>query len=237
MTDGWADSAAAWIADMGEFGDYSRRFVLDQAMLDRIRDRGFRSALDVGCGEGRFSRILQTHGMRVIGIDPTDAFLLQARRMDPQGDYRHGRAECLAFPDGSFDLVVSYLTLIDITDAGHAIAEMARVLCPGGSLLIANLNSFSTASLPAVRTPRGTMAPPFVIDHYLEERAEWVGWRGIRIRNWHRPLSTYMSLLLGQGLLLRHFAEPEPQGGDPAMAERYRRVPYFLVMEWQKPEP
>jgi hypothetical protein len=43
-----------------------------------------------------------------------------------------------------------------------------------------------------------------------------------------------MSLLLGHGLTLRHFAEPAPYGGDPDKADRYRRVPYFLVMEWQK---
>jgi hypothetical protein len=61
-----------------------------------------------------------------------------------------------------------------------------------------------------------------------------VSWRGIRIRNWHPPLGTYMSLLLGAGLELRHFAEPAPRGGDPAKADRYRRVPYFLIVKWQK---
>lgn len=55
----------------------------------------------------------------------------------------------------------------------------------------------------------------FCIDRYLEERAEWVAWRGIRIHNWHRPLSRYMSLLLGQGLNLRHFSEPIPSVGHP----------------------
>jgi hypothetical protein len=41
-----------------------------------------------------------------------------------------------------------------------------------------------------------------------------------------------MSLLLDQGLELRHFSEPLPVGGDPATAEWHRRVPYFV--EWQK---
>ena len=43
-----------------------------------------------------------------------------------------------------------------------------------------------------------------------------------------------MSLLLDQGLELRHFSEPLPVGGDPATAEWHRRVPYFVMMEWQK---
>lgn len=51
--DGWAGSADAWIKEQSDGGDYARRFVLDGPMADRIRDRGFRTALDVGCGEGR----------------------------------------------------------------------------------------------------------------------------------------------------------------------------------------
>jgi SAM-dependent methyltransferase len=235
MSDGWAASAAAWIADMGEHGDYGRQFVLDDAMMERIRDHGFARALDVGCGEGRFCRMMQGCGVQTVGIDPTQELLDKAGSHDPQGDYRIGRAETLDFPDGSFDLVVSYLTFIDIPDIGRAIAEMARVLRPSGRLLIANLTSFSTAGQPAGWTQRVDGEAALAIDHYLEERAEWVSWRGIRIRNWHRPLSTYMSLLLGQGLELRHFAEPAPRGGDPEIADRHRRVPYFLIMEWQKP--
>ncbi len=138
---GWDDSAEAWIADMGAEGDFSRRHVLDAPMLARIRGRDFRNALDVGCGEGRFCRMLAAEGIATIGIDPTARLLAAARTRDPQGRYLEGRAEALPFDDASFDLVISYLTLIDIEDYAGGIAEMARVLRPGGSLLIANLNS------------------------------------------------------------------------------------------------
>ena len=58
VSDGWAASAMAWIVEQGEDGDYGRRFVLDAPMRARIEGRGFRNALDVGCGEGRFCRIM-----------------------------------------------------------------------------------------------------------------------------------------------------------------------------------
>ena len=61
-SDGWDESAAAWIAEQGEDGDYGRTFVLDAPMVERIRGRGFKTALDVGCGEGRFCRILRASG-------------------------------------------------------------------------------------------------------------------------------------------------------------------------------
>lgn len=238
MTDGWEESAAGWIADVGDQGDFARRYVLDAPMLARARDRGFRTALDVGCGEGRFCRLLGALGIASVGIDPTVAMIAEARRLDPDGDYRIGTAEQMDLADGRFDLVVSYLALIDIPDVRRAISEMARVLRPGGTLLIANLNSFTTAaSPPGWRRDAEGNRTHYVIDTYMDERAEWVAWRAIRIRNWHRPLSTYMRLLLEAGLELRHFDEPMPSADAPAHEiVLHRRVPNFLLMEWQKGE-
>lgn len=234
-SDGWTESADAWIDSLGEGGDFGRRFVLDAPMMALAVEGAPADALDVGCGEGRFCRMLQARGVRTVGIDPTARLIDRAIALDPAGDYRIGRAEALDFPDASFDLVVSYLSLIDIPDAGAAIAEMARTLRPGGLLLIANLTSTNTAAQDGGWTTNAAGAPRFAIDHYLEERAEWVEWRGVRVRNWHRPLGAYMAHLLGAGLILIHFSEPEPTGGDPATAARYRRAPWFLVMAWRKP--
>jgi SAM-dependent methyltransferase len=235
MTGGWEDSAAAWIADMGDGGDWGRKHVLDPPMLQRVSAAAPRSALDVGCGEGRFCRMLREAGVATVGIDPTLVLIEHARRSDPAGDYRVAGAEALPFDDGQFDLVVSYLSLIDIPDIATAIAEMGRVLRPGGRLLIANLTSFNTAGLELGWTRDAHGRPMFGLDGYLEERAVWCSWRGIKVQNWHRPLSAYMGLLLEQGLTLTHFAEPEPTGDDAADIERYRRAPWFMIMEWRKP--
>ena len=220
---------------MGEDGDFARRFVLDRPMLARIDGRGFTNALDVGCGEGRFCRLLHRRGLTTLGIDPTVALIERARALDPGGAYRVARAEDLEVAPGSFDLVVSYLSLIDIADLERATAAMVRALRPGGSLLVANLTSFNTAGMPEGWTPEADGRKRFAIDRYLEERGVPVSWRGINIINWHRPLSTYMTAFLESGLQLKHFAEPEPTGGDPERVERYRRVPWFHVMEWEKP--
>ena len=234
MSDGWDRSAAAWVAEQGEEGDFGRRFILDVPMLARIIGRGFGTALDVGCGEGRFCRMMRAEGIHAVGIDPTAALLDVARAREPGGDYREGHAEALDFPSGSFDLVVSYLTLIDIDDVDQAVPEMARVLRPGGTLLIANIASYASAATGWLRDAENVER--FSLDNYLDERAPFFEWAGINIRNWHRPLSRYMALLLGAGLELRHFAEPAPQpGGDSARSERNRRIPWFNLMEWRKP--
>src|SRR4051794_8267625 len=112
MSNGWESSAQAWIDSIGERGDWGREHVLDPVMLGRVAKGRFERALDVGCGEGRFCRMLKAAGVAPIGIDPTRQLLEVARQRDPAGDYRLGKAEQLAFEAESFDLVVSYLTLI-----------------------------------------------------------------------------------------------------------------------------
>ncbi|MFD0985765.1 class I SAM-dependent methyltransferase [Methyloligella solikamskensis] len=228
---GWEASAAAWLADMEGGGDFGRLHVLDSPMLERVREGRFKTALDIGCGEGRFCRILRTEGVEPTGVEPTERLRAAAQRRDPDGLYVGAVAENLPFEDETFDLVVSYLTLIDIEGIEEAINEMVRVLNPGGSLLIANLNSFSTAG-DWITVPGGQTR--FQIDRYLDERPEWVSWRGISVRNWHRPLSRYMQLLLTTGLRLTHFDEPAPSGGDASTADRHRRCPYYNIMEWRK---
>lgn len=239
MNNGWEQSAEAWIADMGEHGDFGRKYVLDPVMLPLALAGKPKTALDVGCGEGRFCRMLAEQGVATTGVDPTRALIAHAKRCDPRGTYFEANATTLPFGDGVFDLVVSCLSLVDIPDAATAIREMARVLAPAGRLLIANSNGFNTAGdgsnqLGWARDTFGRKLH-FRIDHYLQERSQWIEWRGIRVQNHHRPLSTYMKLLLAQGLSLTHFDEPRPTtDAPPHRAADYVRAPWFVVMVWAK---
>lgn len=234
MTGGWDESATAWIASMGDRGDWGREFVLDGPMLAEARALNPATAIDVGCGEGRFCRMLKEHGVAATGVDPTGALIDEARRRDPSGDYRLGRAEALEFGDAAFDLAVSYLSLIDIEHADKAIAEMARVLRPGGSLLIAHVNAFTTAAEPNAWRRDLTGALRYTLDDYLDIRATEIAWKGIRIINWHRPLSFYFKTLFAAGFDLKFFDEPEPDGGGAEKIAKYRRAPHFCVMRWEK---
>lgn len=236
MDNGWDDSAEAWIKDQGEHGDFGRRFVLDRPMIERVKAARARDALDVGCGEGRFCRIMADMGLATTGLDPTRALLDAAQMRDPKGNYVEGVSERLPFADASFDLVVSYLSLIDIPDIRAAIPEMTRVLKPGGTLLAANLTGFNTAG-DDTRWHKNKLGriTHFGMDRYLDEREVWESWRGIRIKNHHRPLAAYMKLFLSQDLRLTYFDEPEPIETAPSeRAAHYRRAPHFLIMEWRK---
>ena len=234
---GWASSAAAWIDRVGDTGDFSRQFVLDTPMLERAERLRPKRALDVGCGEGRFCRKLQRLGAVTWGLDPVAAMIDAARKQDPDGSYTVGFAEELPFEDNTFDLVVSYLSLIDIDGPDAAISEMARVLRPRGRLLVANISSFATSSSTfGKRYCKDTGEELRPLGQYLRERKDWFEWDGLRVQNWHRPLSKYMKCFLAEELRLTCFDEPEPAGGPESRVKAYQTMPYLMIMEWEKPE-
>ena len=235
MAIGWDASAAAWIAIQGEAGDFGRVHVLDTPMLALVDELAPARLLDVGCGEGRFCRMLAARGIAATGIDPAAALIAQARALHPAGDYRVAGAETMDVEAGVHDLAVCYLSLIDMPDLDAALARIVAAICPGGHLLIANLTAFNTAAVHLGWVKPLVGEPSFPIDHYLEERPRRTAWLGVDIINHHRPLKRYMQALLAHGLVLTHFDEPPATGGPADKRERYNRVPNFHIMLWQKP--
>jgi ubiquinone/menaquinone biosynthesis C-methylase UbiE len=88
--------------------------------------------LDLGTGTGRDLPLLPP-GVRAVGVDPHRAGLRRARRRAPSVPLVVARAEALPFRDGAFDTVLSSLVLCSVDDPGRALAEIQRVLRPGGT--------------------------------------------------------------------------------------------------------
>lgn len=109
--------------------------------------------LDVGCGTGSLTFALPATAnvSEVTGIDATEAFVQYARALnsDPRITFKQADARALPFNDNSFDRAFSMLVLQFIPDAGRAVAEMLRVVRPGGSVTAAVWDNFS--GLPHVR--------------------------------------------------------------------------------------
>ena len=108
------------------------------------------AVLDVGSGKGHWGQTLLSvlpPQARLAGVDPEPAWNQAAcSRAHELGlgercDYAVGTAEALPFPDASFDLVTCQTVLIHVSDPTAAIEEMARVLAPGGQLLLVEPNN------------------------------------------------------------------------------------------------
>lgn len=118
----------------------SRRYALSQrwdrrhlATTVRLLDPGpGERILEVGCGRGHLTKRLQDLGAEAVGIDANP----RAAEMAVARDIHAMRAEALDFPDGYFDKLVSVHAIEHIPAIEQALSEMARVLRPGGTMLL-----------------------------------------------------------------------------------------------------
>jgi SAM-dependent methyltransferase len=98
-----------------------------------------------------------SRGAKATGVDPDPAMLAAARTCADKAGitpaFLEGRIERLPFPDATFDVVVSITVLCFVPDASVAVREMARVLRPGGRLILGELGRWSLSAL--VRRMRG----------------------------------------------------------------------------------
>ena len=144
LADGWWDSSSSLYALRSALNParfpYLRRTMTDTLGID---PRGS-AILDVGCGGGLLAEEFASLGAHVTGVDPSSASLRTARAHALQSglsiEYVEGLGEALPFGDGSFDVVYCCDVLEHVNDVGQTVAEIARVLKPGGAFLFDTIN-------------------------------------------------------------------------------------------------
>jgi SAM-dependent methyltransferase len=143
--------------------------------------------LEVGCGPGHLSiRLARQHGLEVTGLDLDPAMIQRARtNVDRLGDgderrpsFLVGDVASLAFPDGSFDRVVSTLSMHHWADPAAGLAEIGRVLRPGGGALVWD---FRPGVRPHPFGPRHAH-PPDPVEH-----ARGAALRVVSVTPWRWP--------------------------------------------------
>ncbi|MCK2219387.1 methyltransferase domain-containing protein [Actinomadura sp. ATCC 31491] len=177
-------------------------FALDEPVVAAILDElPTGVALDAGCGTGRVAAALAARGHRVIGVDSSPDMLDRARARVPGGDFRLGDLRRLPLPDGAADLVVCSLALTHVPALGPVLAEFARVLRPGGHVVVSDVHPEGVARgvVPPVRRADGAPA---------------------RVATYRHPIGDYVRAALAAGLRVRRCEEPPlPDPGPAAEAD------------------
>jgi SAM-dependent methyltransferase len=179
--------------------------------------------LDAGCGTGRYAAFLAELGHAVTGLDASPAMVEQARANVPGATFLTGDVMALPVESARFDAVVHSLVMSHVADLAAAVAEIARVLKPGGRAVISAPHPIATEVLG--------LRPSF-------ERQDGSRAKIVESTYWH---AEYLASFEAAGLHVRSCREPKfqppapPDGAPPdLLAGALTGLPVFLIWELER---
>jgi SAM-dependent methyltransferase len=196
-------------------------YYMHPAIVNLAGDVAGRRILDAGCGSGPIAAKLRDRGATVTGFDSSAGMLeLARRRLGPDADlHLADLAAPLPFPDDTFDDVIAALVLHYLEDWTGPLAELRRVLKPGGRLIAAVDHPFAIELLHRQQTGKAA---------YFETRSwseEWeFGNHSAPMTFWTRPLHAMTDAFTGAGFRIAVISEPPPAPDTPR-----ELLPDFLV--------
>jgi ubiquinone/menaquinone biosynthesis C-methylase UbiE len=195
-------------------------FDVDEPVLHEIIDAlPPADALDAACGTGRYAGYLAGRGHRVVGVDSSPDMLDRARARVPSASFLLGDLRQLPLPDACVDLAVSALALSHLPALAPVMAEFARVLRPGGHLVISDAHQeiVFRGSIPQALGPNDE---PGLVPTYRHSTGD------------------FLRAALPVGLLVRRCEEPGrpdedrspiPPPGTDATVSGWREWPWSLL--------
>jgi SAM-dependent methyltransferase len=196
------------------------------AILALAGDVAGRRILDAGCGSGPLFAALRDRGAIVTGFDASTKMLELARRR-LGADAALQVADLggpLPFPDGAFDDVIASLVLHYLEDWGPTLAELRRVLTPGGRLIVAVDHPFA---IHGIQRLAGHKTDYFATYNWTEE---WTfGGQTALMSFWNRPLHAMTDAFTAAGFRIAVISEPEPvPAARELFPDEFAAKPRFL---------
>lgn len=208
MIDSDYDRFAEAYAAQSESGLFNRYYE-KPATLQLAGDVAGRRVLDAGCGAGPLMASLRERGASVAGFDRSAAMIdLARRRLGPDAELRVADlADPLPYDDAGFDDVFCSLTLHYLEDWSGPLAELRRVLRPGGRVFI----SVNHPAAYAIQYPEDDY---FGVTRYTEAY-EFDG-QSVDLTFWHRPLHAMADAFAAAGFHVARISEPPIAADTPA---------------------
>ncbi len=247
--DAWNAMADQYDAMAGTRDDYYRTDVIGPGLLSACGDVSGLKVLDLGCGQGYFSRLLAQGRATVVGIDISEQLINHAvrrERASPLGiEYLVLDAADAAgrWAPASFDLVVSCIALQNMPEASRALRSAATLMKPAGrAVFLIEHPTNTTATRVWERDERGNKIA-LRIDRYFDTGPRIVSWpmsnpsgerRQFRFPSWSRTLEEWSELFSSADLLIARIREPRPTAVQveqcPDLDDCFR-IPYFLIFD------
>lgn len=252
----WDENAEVWTELVRAGYDHYRDGLNTPAFLEMLPDVEGLRGIDVGCGEGHNTRLLAGQGARMTGIDISKNFVRAARASEtlrPLGiDYELASAVSLPYSGASFDFATAFMSLMDIPETKRVLAEVFRVLKPGGFFQFSIEHPcFNPAHRKTLRNDIGHAYAREVGDYFRNlsgEADEWIfstlprelkkRFRPFRVPRFTRTLSEWLNDLIEAGFVVERFGEPCPTDEDVKKRPKLQSaqvVAFFLHVRAKKP--
>jgi 2-polyprenyl-3-methyl-5-hydroxy-6-metoxy-1,4-benzoquinol methylase len=245
----WNEGARAW-EDFVESGkDHYRHQIHGPALLSVCGPLAGRRVLDLGCGQGHFTRQLAQRGASVVGVDISEgllAFAQEHEAKEPLGIEYHLMSAAdvqLHFAPGSFDLITACFSLHDMADPKTALKSAHGVLRPGERMVVASPHPCTDTPYREWEISPDGSKGALKIDHYFDSGPAVLHWNMRRLTQhwdapyWRHTLSEWSAMIAQAGFLIRRMHEPRPTAEqvrrNPHIEDAYR-VPYALIYELVK---
>lgn len=227
----WGKASQESVKSFGDEGDFTRKYLLNDAIFALLGDVQGKRILDAGCGQGYLARLLAKRGAQVTGVEPAEAwyrYALEREKTEQLGIiYQQADLSSWTGTDETFDYVIANMVFMDIPDLQPALHNCVQALKHRGRLIFSLLHPCFEETGAAWKE-KGYVE----IRDYFQERAVKQSF-GYFI---HRPLSAYLNSVIQAGCAIEHVIEPQL---DEAIArqhdaERYWRVPGYVVISASK---
>lgn len=212
----WDKVAEWWDTEAGDVGVWHQQNDIDPVIFKVLGDVKNKKVIEIGCGNGYFSRFLAKRGARVTAIDLSDKlleFAISREKANPLGIKYLVRdaANLRGLENRFFDVALANMSLMDIADAKGAIKEVSRVLKKGGRFVFSTTHPVfcDFRQQWVIIRQGGKKYLARAIGKYLSSSAEkhtlWAS--GVKSTQYHRSVETYFGYLRSSGFLVSDFKE------------------------------
>jgi ubiquinone/menaquinone biosynthesis C-methylase UbiE len=254
----WNEAVNSWLEFVRSGRDYYREYLNGPALKRMMGAVEGKRVLDIGCGEGYYSRLFAKMGAIVTGVDFSETMIKAAREEEARNSlginyHVADAAELNMLSSDSFDIAFSYMSFMDIADYGSAVAQASRVLRKGGRFIVLMTHPCFHIRMKDGNTVSGWEKLQredgfaeylyYKIEDYFQRHAYTVEWKNDRLpssfvtTSFHRTLSDYVNTFTRHGLAVTGLDEPQPlMKGVKIMPslQKHCRVPQSIVIEATK---